>query len=207
MGDEDTKASHPVADATEAAPSEDATQGIYAWSESSDDDSEVVAVHRRSWKLPVTLAALATAAAVITGIVMVWPKAKPPLPEQKPAAAPVVPAPPPQNPRPLQRDSRGIPILPKDPTPEEKQAVVAAIFDLRGIPYENPFMAGADADSVCAWLGSGHYTEQQLADHVAATHPGLDDQFRIGAFTAAAVGTYCRQYLYLLANAGNGATS
>lgn len=200
---DETQAAEPILDATEPAPAEDATQSIYAWSE--HDGDETLVIQRRSWKLPVALASVATAAAMTTGVVMAWPAPKTPPPAQSPTiAAPAVP--PQSNPRPLERDSRGIPILPKNPTPEEQQAVVTAIFDLRGIPYRDPVLAAADAGSVCTWLGNGHYTEQQLADHVAATHPGLD-QVRAADFTAAAVGTYCRQYDYLLADVGSGATS
>src|SRR5689334_3772416 len=118
MGDEPTEAAEPVADATEAAPSEDQTQGIYAWSEADSAGTEDVVPHRRSWKLPVALAGLATAAAVAAGTVMLWPESKPaPRAQTPPVAVPTVPAPePPQpNPRPLKRDSRGIPVLPKNP--------------------------------------------------------------------------------------------
>lgn len=91
---DETQAAEPILDATEPAPAEDATQSIYAWSEHNDDDT--VLIQRRSWKIPVALAVLATAAAVTTGVVMMWPAHKASLPAQTPsvAAAPSVVVPP-----------------------------------------------------------------------------------------------------------------
>ena len=46
-------------------------QGLYAWSENSDDETELI--QRRSWKLPIALAAMAIAAASTVGVVKAWP--------------------------------------------------------------------------------------------------------------------------------------
>jgi hypothetical protein len=83
--DESTKAAEPLLDATEPAPAEDATQSIYAWSEHADDDTELI--QRRSWKLPIALTALTAAAAITTGVAMLWPAKTTPPPSQTPPAA------------------------------------------------------------------------------------------------------------------------
>ena len=82
MGDESTQAADPVTSGTAPAPSEDATQSIYAWSQ---DDADTEVVRRRSWKLPVAIASLAAVAAITAGVIAFWPHhdaEKTPLPAQ-----------------------------------------------------------------------------------------------------------------------------
>lgn len=58
--------------AAEIANSE--TQSIRAWSQASADDTEIAeAPGRRSWKVPVAVATVAAAAAVVAGVVQLWP--------------------------------------------------------------------------------------------------------------------------------------
>jgi hypothetical protein len=59
--------------ATAPAPTEDETQSIHAWARADDDPELSEVSERRSWKLPVTLVALAAAAAVTVGAVQMWP--------------------------------------------------------------------------------------------------------------------------------------
>jgi Protein of unknown function (DUF732) len=81
-------------DGTAPAPSHGETQHIHAWADEDDLEPQ-----HRSWKIPVSLAVLAAAAAVTTAVVTAWPRQEPlhveahavlPAPA---AAAPAVPAP------------------------------------------------------------------------------------------------------------------
>jgi Protein of unknown function (DUF732) len=84
---EDAGAEHTLA--ADIADSE--TQSIHAWSQEGGDTERL---SRRSWKLPIALAALATAAAVTAGVVELWPHqsahAAPPPPAAAAAPAPLL---------------------------------------------------------------------------------------------------------------------
>lgn len=91
---DDTEAAEPVLEHTAPAPTEDETQGIYAWSH--DDETEAAPEQpppRRSWKLPVTLAAVAAAGAITAGVVMAWPHARPTAPVAGPTPSTTTPTP------------------------------------------------------------------------------------------------------------------
>jgi hypothetical protein len=50
------------------------TQSIHAWSQTDDADTEpAVMPHRRSWKLPLVLAGIATVAVIGAGAYQYWP--------------------------------------------------------------------------------------------------------------------------------------
>jgi hypothetical protein len=188
-----------------------------AWS--AADTADVELPHRRSWKLPVALAAGALAAAGAAVAFQMWPRhapqstvrtysaptavAPPPAPSATPAPAPnpSSPAPSPAL-APLPTDSRGLPMLPDNPTPEQQQEAIVGIFDHFGIPYANPQAAAVDAQSVCAYLESGHRHASDLILWMRQTHPNLRD-VQPAQFVGASMGTYCRQYGYLM-NQPNG---
>jgi hypothetical protein len=89
---------------TLAAPTEDETQSLHAWSQ--EDTAEVVDYRPRSWKLPALVVTIAAAAAVTAGLFLAWPSAtKPQVAPTKPQvtapAKPAIPTSPPvqsQNP-------------------------------------------------------------------------------------------------------------
>lgn len=85
MTTEHTEATEPPLDTTTPAPSEDATESIYAWSHSDD---ETQAIHQRSWKLPIAVAALAIAAVATVIAVNVWPHHAAPVRPATSASAP-----------------------------------------------------------------------------------------------------------------------
>ena len=93
MTTEDTQVAEPVLDATEPAPSQDETQSVYAWSQEGDDTQ---IIGRRSWRLPITLAALAVAGLATAGVVTVWPHHSTPKNPAVVAAPPVVAPPAPE---------------------------------------------------------------------------------------------------------------
>jgi hypothetical protein len=130
----------------------------------------------------------------------------------KPAAVPPPPPPvslsavPPSARAPLQYDARGLPLLPTDPTAEERQQVLLASLDHAGVPYSSPRAAVIDADSLCEYLKTGHHTFADLVAWAQKTHPLLSGD-QPASFTGAAVGTYCRQYGFLIDPANDGATS
>jgi hypothetical protein len=61
-------------------------------------------------------------------------------------------------PRPLQFDTRGVPMLPDNPTPEESEQVLMADLDQGGIPHSTPSVTAGEAQDVCSYLASGHHT-------------------------------------------------
>ncbi|WP_372509949.1 DUF732 domain-containing protein [Mycobacterium mantenii] len=112
----------------------------------------------------------------------------------------------PARPRPLQYDSRGVPIIPKNPSAAELQQALVAIFDRDGIPYGSPTAASADADSVCEYLDSGHRSFADLVAWIRRARPSLmSDQ--VGGFAGASIGVYCPRYGYLIDSTNEGATS
>lgn len=148
-------------DATEPAPAEDPTQSIYAWSEHSDDDTEIF--QRRSWKIPVAVAALATAAAVTTGVVMLWPEKTTPPPAQTPS---VVAAPP--------------PVVVQPPPPQTPDQRFISLLEQRGYHVASPALTIRSGHLVCDELADGTSTPQLVqnlldADPVLKNKPnGVD---------------------------------
>lgn len=204
------------------ASTEMATQ--LAWSR-DDADADDERAHR-SWRVAlVSAVAVLVVSGCIALVIAVWPRghgdgalqggvvepsapsaAALPLPPPPPLPTSVASTPPARGPRPLEYDARGVAILPKDPTLEERREVLVAKFERAGIPYSSPLAASIDAESVCEYLKSGHYTARDLFGWVSRTHPSFDPD-QVGEFTGASVGTYCRQYGYLYANGDNGSTS
>jgi hypothetical protein len=165
--------------------------------------AETVELTRSPWRVRLLIAGviLAVAGAVASVIMLAaWGR------HERPSAAlpPTTTTQP--NPRPLQYDSRGVPMVPKDPTPKEQQQVLVATFDHAGIPYSNPVAAAIDADRVCRYLSSGHHTGSELLGWVHWTHPAFTND-QVGGFAGASVGIYCLQYAYLFDPTDVGATS
>lgn len=147
---------------TEAAPSEDATQSIHAWSQTDDDDTELVITHRRSWKLPVITAALATAA-VAGGIYQVWP-------QQHSAPAP----------------ARTVSAPPKAQTPDER---FLSLVQQRGFHVYVPSMSVHAAHDVCTAETQG-FSDPAIAQGVVNSTPSMDMK-TAAAFVDTAIEVYC----------------
>lgn len=64
------------------------TQSIHAWSREHDDATELLG--RRSWKLPIALAAITAAAAITAGVIQLWPHQTAPASQTPVAAAPTL---------------------------------------------------------------------------------------------------------------------
>lgn len=215
-------------DQTEFVPPPTQPAPEFAWSidEDDEDDDDV----DTSWRaaatavsVPLFILAAVTAIAVAVGATVVMVRDdRAPAPAPIPAPTSTIPAaalppitsspvPPPStstavpNPRPLRYDSRGVPMLPDDATPEEQQ-VLAAILNHSAIPYNSPIAAAIDAQSVCDWLGHGHYDGGDLFGRIQRTHPNFTDD-QVAQFAGASLGVYCRQYGYLLNQTGGDATS
>jgi hypothetical protein len=107
----------------------------------------------------------------------------------------------------LPTDSRGLPMLPEEPTPEQQQEVITRFFDHFGIPYADPPAAAIDAQSVCGYLKSGHRRAIDVIMWAQQTHPDLRDVPPAINFVTASIGTYCPQYGYLIAQPNSDATS
>jgi len=178
------------------------------WSE--DDD------HAYAWGTVKMFAALMAITMAASGVVgYVWwshhrgaaplppvtssaPSALPSGPDDRivPSTAPPVQPPTTHPPRPLQFDSRGVPMMPDNPTAPELQQILIADLDNAGIPYADPRGAVIDADSVCQYLKSGHHRGSQMFAWIQQTHPALTSD-QVGKFAGASVGVYCRQFGYL----------
>lgn len=136
------------------------------------------------------------------------PRANPPYTTHPPTSTAVAlpspsTSPTPHGPRPLQFDSRGVPLMPDNPTVEELQQILVA--DLArpnlNITYPDAQGAAVDAQGLCAYLKSGHYSFGDVVLWVKRTHPAFTG-LQPGGFVGAAVGVYCREYGYLLQNNG-----
>ena len=231
---EETIAGTPATDETELLPPTTQAAIPLAWSDVVDDDDAGSGWGRTAMAATLFILAAATIAVAILGAFMVFQRSDNPAsaPPTSPAPASTIPAaalppistPPPPPPaasppastesapdpnappRPLEFDSRGIPIIPKNPTPLELRNVIVAIFDHDGIPYDGPIGAEADAESVCAYLSNGHHGFLDVIDWVQRTNPGLP-RLKADGLVGASIGTYCRQYGYLLNDDSGTATS
>lgn len=201
-----------------------------AWS--SEAETEEMADHPRRWRrrllwVPLVALLCASVAVVVWFSVTLYrqgrpdtaspsvpaPVAAPPAPlRPPPPPAAISPPPAPAPPSaaassPLPTDSRGLPMLPENPTPDQQQEVITRFFDHFGIPYANPPAAAIDAQSVCGYLKSGHRRAIDLIMWAQQTHPDLRDVPPAINFVTASIGTYCPQYGYLIAQPSSDATS
>lgn len=164
---------------TLAAPSEDETQSIHAWSQ-EDAATEVVEYRPRSWRTPLLIAAAAVAAICTAGVVYeintaVDGGATNPLvaPEKPQVAAPakpsIVPSPPIQMQSPDQR--------------------FLNLLQQRGVKVVSPPAALAGAHDVCRLESEGH-NAREIAQAFANVTPGADFNTE-GVFVMTAEEIYC----------------
>jgi Protein of unknown function (DUF732) len=140
-------------DPTVAAPSEDETQSLHAWSQ-EDDVTEVVDYRPRSWKLPALVALLAASAAVTAGLFLAWPQSagNPQVTPSKPqAAAPIKP-------------------ITAAQTPDQR---FIALVQQRGFRIISEPLAIKAAHAVCVDEHNG-YTDPEIAQQLVKTTPGAD---------------------------------
>lgn len=172
--DAPTQTAEPQLDATMPASTQDATQSIAAWSQEDDYTELAVQPHQRSWKIPITLAALAAAAAITTGTIQLWPHPTPPAgpttsaPTIHPPKAAAPPTQPPQ-------------------TPDQE---FLALLRKRDIDVINPTTAINAAHGICTSEKQGE-PDQQIAQELANGSPGLNlDSANVFVITSHEV--YCR---------------
>jgi hypothetical protein len=166
--------------------------------------------------VPLFVAAVVTFGLVVAAWLVINTRREdrpPPQPQPASALPPISSAPPepavvPRSPvpRPLQYDTRGVPMVPDNPTPEENEQVLIADLDVHGIPHSDPSVTVTEAQDVCTYLHIGHYTADQLFVWLYTRHPAFKSG-QVGGFAGAAIGTYCRQYAYILDNNNRTATS
>lgn len=189
-----------------------------AWSEC---EAETPAVDSRSWARACGYAALIGLLPLgllilVFGFPWDWgthpprPASTQPAATIPAAALPPIPTPTTMpKPRPLQYDSRGIPIRLTDATPEELQEAFVANLDIGHIPHSpSPTITAAGGQDVCRYLDSGHHTFKDMVYWIQARHPMFNaERGDAGGFAAAAIGYYCDQYGYLIDRTNPGATS
>lgn len=153
---------------TLAAPSEDETQSLHAWSQ-EDSVTEVVDYRTRSWKIPALVVTLAAAAAVTAGLFAAWPESA-----TKPQVAPTQVA---------------IPSSPPVQVQSPDQRFIA-LLKQRGLKVYSESMAINAAHAACTAEAQGR-PDSEIAAQFVASSPLMDlKKATIFVYTAHEV--YCK---------------